>query len=167
MMYIGLSTQIPKRSYFLRTVVGGLPPLGVQSVEQNAINCSPRGESKSRRMTEEEGERREIEEYLSHHHLQSFLGDAVNDVVKERPRDPLLRLGDALRASSEAFRQIQGVKSRQILNGEALPALQIEISTYQVCIGATLQHDQHLSYKARHSSWDMLQTIMLLIDHVT
>lgn len=84
-------------------------------------------------MEDEQEERREIEAYLEQHHLQAFIGDAVNDVVKERPKDPFLALGDALRACSDASRQIQKVRGRQILNGEALPALEVEIRTGQVC----------------------------------
>lgn len=80
----------------------------------------------------EEKERQEIEAYLNRHHLQDFLGDTVNDVVKERPKDPLVKLADALRACSDSSRQIQGVEGRQILNGEALPALELEIRTCQV-----------------------------------
>lgn len=83
-------------------------------------------------MTDEREERQEIEAYLNEHHLQSFLGDAVNTVVKERPKDPFVRLAEVLRASSQTSREIQGVKGRQILNSEALPALQVEISTIQV-----------------------------------
>lgn len=85
-------------------------------------------------MADEREERREIEAFLNEHHLQSFLGDAVNTVVKERPKDPLVRLAEVLRASSQTSREIQGVKGRQILNSEALPALQVEISTLQVNI---------------------------------
>lgn len=84
-------------------------------------------------MADDQEERREIEAYLGQHHLQTFIGDAVNDIVKERPKDPLSKLGDALRACSEVSRQIQRVHGRQILNGEALPALEIEIRTGQVC----------------------------------
>lgn len=84
-------------------------------------------------MADDQEERREIEAYLGQHHLQTFIGDAVNDIVKERPKDPLSKLGDALRACSEVSRQIQKVHGRQILNGEALPALEIEIRTGQVC----------------------------------
>lgn len=83
-------------------------------------------------MADDPQERREIEEYLNQHHLQAFLGDVVNDLVKERPKDPLIRLADALRACSDSSKQIQGVRGRQILNGEALPALEVEISTCQV-----------------------------------
>ncbi|CAM9152168.1 unnamed protein product [Hapterophycus canaliculatus] len=82
-------------------------------------------------MADEQEERREIEGYLEQHHLQAFIGDAVNDVVKDRPKDPLLALGDALRACSDASRQIQKIHGRQILNGEALPALEVEIRTGQ------------------------------------
>ncbi len=81
---------------------------------------------------DDQEERREIEAYLEQHHLQTFLGDAVNDIVKERPKDPLSKLGDALRACSDTSRQIQKVRGRQILNGEALPALEVEIRTGQV-----------------------------------
>lgn len=83
-------------------------------------------------MGDEEKERQEIEAYLNRHHLQAFLGDTVNDVVKERPKDPLIKLADALRACSDSSRKIQGVQGRQILNGEALPALEVEIRTCQV-----------------------------------
>lgn len=83
-------------------------------------------------MEDEHEERREIEAYLEQHHLQTFIGDAVNDIVKERPKDPLLKLGDALRACSDASRQIQKVRGRQILNGEGLPALEVEVRTGQV-----------------------------------
>ncbi|CAM9795589.1 unnamed protein product [Scytosiphon promiscuus] len=82
-------------------------------------------------MADEQDERREIEAYLEQHHLQGFIGDAVNDVVKDRPKDPLLALGDALRACSDASRQIQKVRGRQIFNGEAQPALEVEIRTGQ------------------------------------
>lgn len=83
-------------------------------------------------MGDEQEERREIEAYLEQHHLQTFIGDAVNDIVKERPKDPLLQLGDALRACSDASRQIQKVRGRQTLNGEGLPALEVEVRTGQV-----------------------------------
>lgn len=83
-------------------------------------------------MADDQEERREIEAYLDQYHLQAFIGDAVNDVVKERPKDPLVRLADALRSCSEASRQIQKVHGRQILNGEAIPALEVEIRTGQV-----------------------------------
>lgn len=83
-------------------------------------------------MADDQEERREIEAYLDQHQLQTFIGDAVNDIVKERPADPLVTLADALRACSDASRQIQKVRGRQILNGEALPALEIEILTSQV-----------------------------------
>lgn len=83
-------------------------------------------------MADEQEERREIEAYLDQHNLQAFIGDAVNDIVKDRPRDPLVSLADALRASSESSKQIQKVRGRQILNGEAFPALEVEIGTSQV-----------------------------------
>lgn len=83
-------------------------------------------------MADDQEERREIEAYLDHHQLQTFIGDAVNDIVKERPADPLVTLADALRGCSDASRQIQKVNGRQILNGEALPALEVEILTSQV-----------------------------------
>lgn len=83
-------------------------------------------------MADDQEERREIEAYLDQHQLQTFIGDAVNDIVKERPADPLVTLADALRACSDASRQIQKVNGRQILNGEALPALEVEILTSQV-----------------------------------
>lgn len=83
-------------------------------------------------MADEQEERREIEVYLDQHHLQEFIGDAVNDIVQERPKDPLVKLADSLRSCSEASRQIQELRGRQILNGEALPALEVEILTGQV-----------------------------------
>lgn len=83
-------------------------------------------------MGDEERERQEIEAYLDQHHLQAFLGDTVNDVVKQRPTDPLVKLAEALMACSDSSRQIQSVHGRQILNGEALPALEVEIRTCQV-----------------------------------
>lgn len=83
-------------------------------------------------MADDQEERREIETYLDQHQLQTFIGDAVNDIVKERPTDPLVTLADALRGCSDASRQIQKVNGRQILNGEALPALEVEILTSQV-----------------------------------
>lgn len=83
-------------------------------------------------MGDDQEERIEIEAYLEQHHLQTFIGDAVNDIVKERPKDPLLKLGDALRACSDASRQIQKVRGRQILNGEGLPAVEVEVRTGQV-----------------------------------
>lgn len=81
---------------------------------------------------DDQEERREIEAYLNQHQLQSFLGDAVNNIVKERPGDPLVRLADVLRACSQTSRQIQGVKGRQVLSGEGLPALEVQVSTCQV-----------------------------------
>lgn len=84
-------------------------------------------------MDNEQEERREIEEYLNGHHLQEYLNDAVNVIVKERPSDPLSKLADALRVCSEASRQIQKVRGREILNGEGLPALEVEIQIGQVC----------------------------------
>ena len=83
-------------------------------------------------MAEDQEERKEIEAYLDQHQLQTFIGDAVNDIVKERPVDPLVTLAAALRACSDASRQIQKVHGRQILNGEAFPALEVEILTSQV-----------------------------------
>lgn len=89
-------------------------------------------------MGSDQEDRREIEAYLDQHHLQAFIGDAVNDVVKERPQDPLVKLADALRACSDASRQIQKVQGRQILNGEGLPALEVEIRTGQVSLSNLL-----------------------------
>lgn len=83
-------------------------------------------------MSDDQNERREIEAYLQEHQLESFLGDTVNKIVKERPDDPLARLGEALRTCSQAWQKVHRVKGREILNGEALPALQVEIRTYQV-----------------------------------
>lgn len=83
-------------------------------------------------MDNEQEERREIEEYLKEHHLQEYLNDAVNDIVKERPSDPLSKLADALKVCSEASRQIQKVRGREILNGKGLPALEVEIQIGQV-----------------------------------
>lgn len=83
-------------------------------------------------MGDEERERQEIEAYLDQHHLQAFLGDTVNDVVKQRPTEPLVKLAEALMACSDSSRQIQSVHGRHILNGEALPALEVEIRTCQV-----------------------------------
>lgn len=108
-------------------------------------------------MADDQEERREIEAYLRQHHLQTFIGDAVNDIVKERPKDPLSKLGDALRACSEASRQIQKVHGRQILNGEALPALEVEIRTGQVRTEQPLllvvasQH-RNINHPPRHST---------------
>lgn len=99
-------------------------------------------------MADDQEERREIEAYLEQHHLQSFIGDAVNDIVKERPKDPLSQLGDALRACSEASRQIQKVHGRQILNGEALPALEVEIRTGQV----RAEHASFLAVVGRYNN---------------
>lgn len=90
-------------------------------------------------MADDQEERREIEAYLDQHQLQTFIGDAVNDIVKERPADPLVTLADALRACSDASRQIQKVRGRQILNGEALPALEVEILTSQVITSSRSQ----------------------------
>ena len=83
-------------------------------------------------MADEQEERKQIEEYLNHHHLQAYLNDAVNEIARERPRDPLLKLADVLRDSSDVSRKIQKVRGRQILNGEGLPALEVEIQTEQV-----------------------------------
>ncbi|CAN0061526.1 unnamed protein product [Discosporangium mesarthrocarpum] len=89
-------------------------------------------------MADDQEERREIEAYLNQHSLQAFLGDAVNEVVKERPEDPLVSLADALRASSKSSRQILGVLARQVVNTEALPALEVEILTSQGIFSAVV-----------------------------
>lgn len=101
-------------------------------------------------MVDDQEERREIEAYLGQHHLQAFIGDAVNDIVKERPPDPLVKLGDALLACSDVTKQIQKVRGRQRLNGEGLPAVEIAIRTAQVLLRdrcAFRYHRQILSFE--------------------
>ncbi|CAB1114153.1 unnamed protein product [Ectocarpus sp. CCAP 1310/34] len=110
-------------------------------------------------MADDQEERREIEAYLKQHHLQTFIGDAVNEVVKERPKDPLSKLGDALRACSDASRQIQKVHGRQILNGEALPALEVEIRTGQGPVFAAVSSGPYDDNKEVFEGRGLLQAV--------
>lgn len=60
-------------------------------------------------------ERAVIEGYLDEHGLEDALNCAVNAVVKERPDDPYLELGERLLKSSATAKTIAGVSSREIL----------------------------------------------------
>ncbi|CAM9156455.1 unnamed protein product [Choristocarpus tenellus] len=110
-------------------------------------------------MATDQEERREIEAYLDQHNLQAFLGDAVNDVVKERAEDPLVSLADALRASSKAARQILRVVARQVFNTEALPALEVEIATSLGIFRAAVSSGPFDGIETNHEGKGMLQAV--------
>ena len=76
-----------------------------------------------------EGERVVIETYLQEHGLETTLNDAVNAVVKARPRDPYVQLGKALLNASDGADAIAAVAVREILGASGRPALEVEIET--------------------------------------
>ena len=78
-----------------------------------------------------DNERQIIETYMQEHGLEKTLNDVVNEVVKTRPLDPYVRLGQSLLRSSETANAITGVDAREILDGQGRPALEVEVSTQQ------------------------------------
>ena len=56
-----------------------------------------------------ESERVVIETYLQEHGLETTLNDAVNAVVKARPRDPYVQLGKALLKASDGADAVAAV----------------------------------------------------------
>ena len=59
-----------------------------------------------------ESERVVIETYLQEHGLETTLNDAVNAVVKARPRDPYFQLGKALLKASDGADAVAAVAAR-------------------------------------------------------
>lgn len=78
-----------------------------------------------------DNERQIIETYMQEHGLETTLNDVVNQIVKTRPLDPYVKLGQSLLRSSETANAITGVDAREILSGAGSPALEVEISTQQ------------------------------------
>ena len=76
-----------------------------------------------------ESERVVIETYLQEHGLETTLNDAVNAVVKARPRDPYVQLGKALLKASDGADAVAAVAAREILGSSGRPALEVEIET--------------------------------------
>ena len=76
-----------------------------------------------------ESERLVIETYLQEHGLETTLNDAVNAVVKARPRDPYVQLGKALLKASDGADAVAAVVVREILGSSGRPALEVEIET--------------------------------------
>ena len=74
-----------------------------------------------------ESERVVIETYLQEHGLETTLNDAVNAVVKARPRDPYVQLGKALLKASDGADAVSAVAAREILGSSGRPALEVEI----------------------------------------
>ena len=70
-----------------------------------------------------ESERVVIETYLQEHGLETTLNDAVNAVVKARPRDPYVQLGKALLKASDGADAVAAVAAREILGSSGRPAL--------------------------------------------
>ena len=76
-----------------------------------------------------ENERQIIETYMQEHGLETTLNDAVNTIVKTRPSDPYVKLGQSLLRSSETANAITGVTAREVLGGDGRPALEVEVTT--------------------------------------
>ena len=74
-----------------------------------------------------ESERVVIETYLQEHGLETTLNDAVNAVVKARPRDPYVQLGKALLKASDGADAVAAVAAREILGSSGRPALEVVV----------------------------------------
>ncbi|KAH8070163.1 phosphopyruvate hydratase [Aureococcus anophagefferens] len=57
-----------------------------------------------------ENERQIIETYMQEHGLETTLNDVVNNIVKTRPADPYVKLGQSLLRSSETANSITAVR---------------------------------------------------------
>ena len=78
-----------------------------------------------------ENERQIIETYMQEHGLETTLNDVVNNIVKTRPADPYVKLGQSLLRSSETANSITAVRATEVLNGHGTPALEVEVETQQ------------------------------------
>ncbi|CAM9361020.1 unnamed protein product [Chrysoparadoxa australica] len=73
--------------------------------------------------------RQEVESYLQQHSLQSLLNEAVNEVIRERPDNPLIVLSKALVGASKTAHAIKDVKGSQVMTTSGLPAIDVGITT--------------------------------------
>ena len=56
----------------------------------------------------------------------------INDIVKERPKEPFVVISSQLMSKSEQANQILGVSAKEVLSAQALPLLEVTIETIQV-----------------------------------
>ncbi|KAH8056886.1 phosphopyruvate hydratase [Aureococcus anophagefferens] len=61
-----------------------------------------------------ENERQIIETYMQEHGLETTLNDVVNNIVKTRPADPYVKLGQSLLRSSETANSITAVRATEV-----------------------------------------------------
>ncbi|KAG9414037.1 hypothetical protein AC1031_013240 [Aphanomyces cochlioides] len=78
---------------------------------------------------EEVNEKELVEEYLAQHGLENTLNLLVNQVVRDRPADPYLVLGDLLQSRATSGKGIFSISAREIVDSNGLPTLLASVHT--------------------------------------
>jgi enolase len=78
---------------------------------------------------DEMDERERIETYMHQHNMTQVLNAALNTVLRTKPNDPFMKMKDLLKQQSKSQRGILGLAARKIFTSNAVPALEVDVTT--------------------------------------